>query len=381
MQPALEEAKLKVLLCDSSPNWGGQEYRMLREARWLCEHGHEVLILCGEGSKIASRVPGSAPRAQLGKLRSWDCLLGLLQFLWITCRWKPDIIHAHSGQDAFWAMLFHKAGRAVVRSRHITVPPRLAALKKLPYRSGCSRVIASAEFIKKDLAAAVGIPEARLDVVGEGVDLEEFHPGVDGSRFRAEFGIPADAPLFGVVAMVRREKGHLHFVSAAAKVLEQVPGAYFVIAGDGDDARVAKVRKRVQEAFSRQPAPVIFTGYREDVPEIMAALDVLVVPSRREAQTLVIPQAFAAGKPVVASRVGGIPELVIDGTNGFLVPVGDGRALAAAMVELAKSPELRKRLGQAGLELARSELAFCKKMELLVGSYRMAIRASRRRTR
>ena len=372
-QPALEKPGLKVLLCESSPNWGGQEYRMLREARWLNERGHKVLVVCGARSELAVRLQRQAPGVQIEKIRSWGGLLGLLEFLWKVYRWNPDVIHAHSGQDAFWASLFHLTGRTVVRSRHITVPSQMTRLKKFPYRSGCSRVIASADFIKRDLAATVGIPKTQVDVVGEGVDLKEFHPNINGRRFRAEFGIPDDATLFGMVAMIRGEKGHRHFVKAAAKVRNTVPDARFVIVGDGSEPQVTKLRERISKQFPIQPSPVILTGYREDVPEIMAAVDVLVVPSLHEAQTIVIPQAFATGKPVVASLVGGIPEIVSHERNGLLVNAGDDGELAAAMVRLAESPALRHSLGCDGLALARQELPFDRKMELVLASYRRAI--------
>ena len=133
------------------------------------------------------------------------------------------------------------------------------------------------------------------------------------------------------------------------------------------------MRRKVLRDFPHKPSPVIFTGYREDMPEIMAEIDVLVVPSMQEAQTIVIPQAFASGKPVIASRVGGIPELVKHGENGLLVEAGDVPALADAMLQLAVSPDLRRRLGDAGLELAREELSFDGKMDLVLASYRRAM--------
>lgn len=297
----------------------------------------------------------------------------MLEFLRKICGWKPDVIHTRSGQDAFWACLLHFAGWTVVHSRHMTLPPDMPSRRKFPFRSGCARVIAAAEFIKKDLTALVGVPENRVDVAGEGVDLKEFHPGVEGRGFRAEFAIPEEAPVFGLVAMIRDEKGHYHFVNAASRVLTKVPNARFVIVGEGAGPQVEKLRRKVLRDFPHKPSPVIFTGYREDMPEIMAEIDVLVVPSMQEAQTIVIPQAFASGKPVIASRVGGIPELVKHGENGLLVEAGDVPALADAMLQLAVSPDLRRRLGDAGLELAREELSFDGKMDLVLASYRRAM--------
>jgi glycosyltransferase involved in cell wall biosynthesis len=360
-------------MSDSSPDWGGQQYRLLREALWLDEHGHKVLVVCGKRSELAARIQKHAPHLPVEKIRSWGGPVGLLEFLWKMRRWKPDVIHTRSGQDAMWGSLLHFTGWTVVHSRHMTMPSQMIARRKFPFRSGCARIIASAEFIKRDLTILTGVPESRVDVVGEGVDLKEFHPGVSGRGFRAEFAIPEDALVFGVVAIIRGDKGHKHFVNAASTVLKRFPNARFVIAGNGQGPRVEKLRQKILKECPQVPSPIILAGYREDVPEIMAAIDVLVVPSLKEAQTIVIPQAFASGTPVIASLVGGIPEIVKHRKNGLLVRVGDDPGLAAAMEQLAESPELRRRLGSAGLELARKELAFDQKMELLIASYRKAI--------
>ena len=369
----IEKRALNVLMTDCSPNWGGQQYRLLREALWLAGHGHNVLVICGKRSQLGARLREYTPQISLHLLCSWGGLRGLFEFFWQVWKWKPDIIHTRNWQDAFWGALAHVAGWTNVRSCHVTMPTHLSARRKFPFRSGCARVIAAADFIKNHLVAVANIPESRVEVVGEGVDLGEFHPGVDGSVFRKEFGIAEEAIVFGLVSMIRGEKGYNHFVNAAAKVLEKYPSARFVIAGDGEIGRVEKLRKKILEMFPQQPSPVMLVGYREDVPKVMAAIDVLVLPSKQEAQSLVIPQAFATGKPVIASNVGGIPENVRDGVNGFLVSPGDEKGLAAAMEQLAASPDLRKRFGAAGLELARRELSFDLKMDSLLSIYRKAI--------
>ena len=369
----IENRALNVVLTDCSPNWGGQQYRLLREALWLAARGHKVLVICGKRSQLGVRLREYTPQISLHLLRSWGGLHGLVEFFWTVWRWKPDIIHTRNWQDAFWGALAHVAGWTNVRSCHVTMPDHLSARRKFPFRSGCARVIAAAEFIKKHLVLVAGIPESRVDVVGEGVDLNEFHPGVDGRGFRAEFGIAEGAPVFGLVSMIRGEKGYNHFVNAASKVLEKFPDARFVIAGDGEPARVERLRAKIRDMFPLQPSPVLLVGYRDDVPNVMAAIDVLVLPSKQEAQSLVIPQAFATGKPVIASNVGGIPENVRDGVNGFLVSPGDENGLAAAMEQLAASPDLRRRFGAAALDLARRELSFDIKMGLLLESYRKAI--------
>ena len=173
--------------------------------------------------------------------------------------------------------------------------------------------------------------------------------------------------------MLRSEKGQRNFVNAAARVFKSIPKARFVIVGGGQGSYADSVSARIRQKFPMAPSPIVVTGYREDISHVMAALDVLVVPSLCEAQTIVIPQAFAAGKPVIASRVGGIPELVRHEENGLLVQPAKDDELAAAMLRLLGEPVLRANLASAGLRLARCDLSFDKKAELVLKSYRKAL--------
>jgi glycosyltransferase involved in cell wall biosynthesis len=172
-----------------------------------------------------------------------------------------------------------------------------------------------------------------------------------------------------VIAMLRPEKGQRTFINAAANVLRLVSDARFVIVGGGGGSYVDRLYEKIRRNFPQSPAPIIITGYREDVSQVMAALDFVVVPSLQEGQTIVIPQAFAAGKPVIASLVGGIPELVTHEQNGLLVQPANNGALAAAMLRLLADPALCANLASAGLSLARRELSFERKAELVLKSY------------
>lgn len=367
-------------MTESNANWGGQQYRLVREARWLMKEGHEVLIVCGRKSRLAAYLEKHAPQISVKQIRTWASVAGFLSLVRTVQKWRPDIVHTRSDEDSAAGCFLHLCGWKVVRSRHTTIPPYLNARRRFAYRSGATRIIAGADFIKRDLYVLGGVPEGLVDVAGEGVDLKEFHPGIDGKAFRKEFDIPNDAPLFGVIAMVRGEKGQRHFITAAVEVLRSIPNARFVIVGDGNETVMKKLQNKTNQLFkSSQKPPVILTGFREDVPAIIAALDVVVVPSLQSAQTLIIPQAFAMGKPVIASLVGGIPELVKHDRNGLLVRPGDERGLAASMIYLGAAPELRATLGQGGLAHAHRELAFDGKMQLVMESYRKALDAPSRK--
>jgi glycosyltransferase involved in cell wall biosynthesis len=203
-------------------------------------------------------------------------------------------------------------------------------------------VITSGEAVRQ-LVAAAGVPLERIVAVPPGVDTGRFHPGVSGDGVRAELGLTG--PVVGLVANIRGSKGHDVFLESAHAVLRAVPSARFLIVGDG--VGYGDVERRV--AALGLAHAVVMTGFRRDIPEVMAALDVLILPSlRSEASSQVIPQALAVGTPVVASAVGGSPELIESGVTGYLVPPGDATALAAAIVAMLADADGARAMARRG---------------------------------
>jgi glycosyltransferase involved in cell wall biosynthesis len=161
------------------------------------------------------------------------------------------------------------------------------------------------------------------------------------------------AALVGVVARLAPEKGHPTLLDAWPQVLQQVPNAYLLIVGEGGQREALE-----QQAAERRIAHrVVFTGRRDDVPAVTAALDVAVLPSYREAQGLTVLEAMALGRPVVASNVGGIPEMIDDGISGLLVPPHDAPALAAAISRLLLDHPYADTLARAGHDVVHER--FC----------------------
>jgi glycosyltransferase involved in cell wall biosynthesis len=254
------------------------------------------------------------------------------------------LVHTHSSVDSWLgALAARSVGRPVVRSRHVTIP--VLWRRALVYRLA-DRIITTGEAIARVVATA-GVDPARIVSVPAGVDTGKFHPGVSGHAVRRELGLapPPEGKVVGLVANVRGSKGHRYFLEAARDVLRAVPGTRFLVVGDGvgfDD-----VRRTVHELGLE--ADVLMTGFRRDIPEVMAALDVLVLPSTRsEATSQVIPQALAVGTPVTATAVGGIPEMIRDGVNGRLVPPADSAALAAAIVDMLTERERARAMAKVG---------------------------------
>jgi glycosyltransferase involved in cell wall biosynthesis len=207
------------------------------------------------------------------------------------------------------------------------------------------------------LIAVSKMIEAKLESEGRtAAPIRRIYNGVDLSRYEnqepcctlpEEYGMEPGSQIVGVVARLEPEKGHPTLLEAWPAVLRSVPDAYLLIVGEGS-------RRDALEALARDlhiAHRVVFTGRRDDVPAVTAALDVAVLPSYREAQGLSILEALALSRPVVASDVGGIPEVITDGMTGLLVPPHDPDALAGAIVRLLRDHPYADTLGRAGHDM------------------------------
>lgn len=189
--------------------------------------------------------------------------------------------------------------------------------------------------------------EAPVEVIRSGIDLDDF-ARADALRAgaRAELGLPEDAPVVGMIACLKPQKAPLDLVEIAAEVLRAREDAWFFLAGDGE-LRGAVETRIAQLGLTRR---LLLLGWRRDVPALLGALDVLLLASRWEGLPRVCPQAMAAGRPVVATAVDGVPEAVVDGRNGLLFPPGDVAAGAAAVRALLDDPARARAFGAAGRE-------------------------------
>lgn len=199
-----------------------------------------------------------------------------------------------------------------------------------------------------------------VDLIYNGVDLERYDHQEPCCTLRDEYGMEPGSQIVGVVARLEPEKGHPTLLEAWPLVLRSVPDAYLLVVGEGSRRDALEAQARELRIAHR----VVFTGRRDDVPAVTAALDVAVLPSYREAQGLTILEAMALSRPVVASRVGGIPEMITDGVTGLLVPPHDAPALAAAISRLLTDHPFADLLARAGHDVVHDR--FC--VQLMVSS-------------
>jgi glycosyltransferase involved in cell wall biosynthesis len=249
------------------------------------------------------------------------------------------------------------------RARCITDPIGSRS-RAFVFKYGCSQIVADASVIKRQLVEEHAINPAKIEVIGSAVDLERFKPPRDRTKFRREIGIGDDVPLIGNVGMIRPDKGQLELVKAAPLVLEKRPDARFVIVGQGTG--ILKRGINVLNAIDRAgfADKIIMAGYRWDTPNIFAACDMIVIASlRTEASPIVLREAFASGRPVVATKVGDIPEIVRDRENGLLIEPGNAQPLASAILEFISDPELAAHCAANGLRYATEHFSFDNMMD------------------
>jgi glycosyltransferase involved in cell wall biosynthesis len=213
-------------------------------------------------------------------------------------------------------------------------------------------VLANADAVKTQLIRD-GYDARKLAVIRNGVDLPRLDKRAKAGPIRQEFGIADDSPIVTVLARLNEMKGIQYFLDAAPAVLSIFPKTRFLIVGDGPArADLQQYAERVGLGSS-----VIFTGFRMDVPEILKATSISVLPSLSEGLSNVLIESMAAGVAVVATSVGGNPEIVDDGATGILIPPRDAGSIARAITQILSSPEMAARLGAAGRERIESRFS------------------------
>jgi glycosyltransferase involved in cell wall biosynthesis len=335
---------------DTARTWRGGQNQVLVTVLGLRALGHRTMLVAHPGGVLRQRANEGldliplAPKTEMDLSAAWRLARVVKQL-------KPAILHAHDPHGVAMAALALSMSTLPVKpplvaSRRVDFRMRGNSLSRWKYRQVDCFICAS-EAIRR-LVLADGIEPARAVTVHEGIDIERV-ASAPRANLHEELWLPRHAPLVGNVAALVPHKGQKHLIEAAIAVLRQVPDARFVIAGEGE------LRPQLERTIKehRLEKHVLLTGFRPDVLSLHKAFDVFVMSSVTEGLGTSLLDAMAAGKPVVTTTAGGIPEVVADSETGFLVPPRDYRAMADALIRLLKDPELRQRMGQAGLLRAR----------------------------
>jgi len=345
---------------DTARSWRGGQSQVMYTVLGLREIGHRAALVAHPDGELLRRMSEGldlialAPRHEIDLGAAWRLSRVIKQL-------QPDVVHAHDP---------HAVAMAAT-ALSITAPapkPPLVAARRVEFRvarNSFSRwkynqvdcFIANSTAIGNRLAAD-GIPGRKIRIVNEGVDVERIvrlHP----THVHADFFMPTHSPIVGNVAALVPHKGHHHLIDAAALVVREVPDARFVIVGAGE------LRESLEQQIhhTHLERHVFLAGFRTDVLELTKGFDLFAMSSVSEGMCTALVDAMAASKAAVATTAGGIPEVMVDGETGFLVPPRDHRAMAQRIVQLLKDESLRTRMGEAALRRARERFTVEKMVE------------------
>jgi glycosyltransferase involved in cell wall biosynthesis len=331
-----------VLHVDTERGWRGGERQVLWLATALERMGHRSIVAARPREPLLERAAAaglatveSAPRGELD-------LAAAAALRRVVRDEGVEIVHAHTGHAVAAGALAVLGTRArLVLTRRVAFRLRRNLLSRLKYARADGVVAISSA--AADALAAGGIPRQRITVVPSGVDLARLpEPALPATI--ASFGIPAGAPLVVQVSALTAEKDPVNFVHAVAAAQRLVPAMHALLVGDGP------LRPRVEGAMTQLGlwGVLHLAGRRDDADRLVAAADVVTLSSRQEGLGSVLLDALAHGRPVVATRVGGIPDVVEDEVCGLLVPERDGRRLGDAIARVLSDGALARRLGEAG---------------------------------
>jgi len=342
---------MKVLMVDSERTWRGGEAQVRLLMQGLVAQGVEVALAAARGSAIHTRTSDLsiahhpvAIRGGLDPAGAW-ALRGILK------RDRYDIIHSHSSHAhsaSFLACSGLNDKPAQIVSRRVDFPVAQSFFSGMKYRRGADMYLAISQGVARVLVDG-GIPTDRIRIVPSGIDLSKFQGLRRDGSVRREFSIDDHVPIVGNIAALAPHKAQDDFIRAARIVRDQIDDVRFFIVGEGG------LRARL-EALTDELGlqnEVIFTGFRDDPLEVLSAFDCFAMSSYLEGLGTSIMDAQAMGIPVVATRTGGIPELVENGESGLLVPVRDPESLARSMLTILTDEELRRRCINGGLEKSK----------------------------
>jgi glycosyltransferase involved in cell wall biosynthesis len=341
---------LKIVHLDTGRGLRGGQRQLLLLARGLRRRGHAQLIVCADGSELEARACQEDFRVFALPAHDPAHAHGILQLRQILRADGFELLHAHDGRGQTLAWLA-SVGMPVrrVASRRVTYLPSDRWSHRLKYALTCHAVVAVSNFVRQLLLHA-GVPEAKIEVIADGVEIPPELPGPAArSRVRARWGWGAQEFLLGHLGAFTAEKGQDVALDAFLLLAERLPQARLLLGGDGPRRQWVGITTRVRRAGGRAQ----LCGSIEDLAEFFPALDLFVMPSRSEGLGSSALLAMAYGLPVVASRVGGLPEIVEEGKTGWLVPPEAAPALADAIIAAAQDPERLRQFGSNARERAR----------------------------
>lgn len=343
---------MKTLHIDSEKSWGGGQRQVAGLILYLRESGHDVKLVCRPGSKLEGWAREKGVESISVEMKSTLSFASVLALKSVIARERPDVVHLHASRaHVLGSAAARLAGaRVVIATRRMSDPVKMVWPNTSAYGKWTTAIVAISSAVR-DVLVDCGVDPAKIRLIPSGTDIERFENARPDPALRSRLGIDATTPIVCVAATLGRLKGVGYLIEAAALLAERGTPIHLVIAGDGE------LRSELEQLACERCVAASFIGFCADMPTLLASVDVFVMPSLSEGLGVAVLEAMAAGRPVVASAVGGLKESVVDGVTGFLVPPGDPNALAEGIGRLVENPSLAAEFGSAGRARARADFS------------------------
>lgn len=351
---------MNVLMVDSEETWRGGEAQVTLLMAGLIERGVNVALASPPNAAIAARARQIGVRTLDLPISGGMDLAAVWSLRGVIRSNRFDIVHCHSSHAHSIAFMAQRASQMrfptssggtprLVVSRRVDFPVARNGFSAIKYRYGADIYIAISNGVR-DVLVESGVEPERVRIVRSGIDFEKFAAVRDNGYLFDEFGLSKGTPIVGNVAALAPHKSQVDFIKAAKRVAEQIEQARFFIVGEG------QLRPKLESLIDTLDMRdrVTLTGFREDVLELMSMFDCFVLSSYLEGLCTSIMDAQAMGTPVVATRTGGVPDLVEDGVTGLLVPTRNPDELASAIVRMHRDSKLRERCVANALDKAHT---------------------------
>jgi glycosyltransferase involved in cell wall biosynthesis len=340
--------KVSILHIDTEKEWRGGQQQVIYLFQGLLKKGITTSLVCQPSSGLADFCTANDlpfyPVRMSGELD----ILAAFKIAGITRRCKFDILHLHSAHAISLGLLtklFYSSPK-LIGVRRVDFNIRNHIFSRMKYKS-CflDRIVCISDGIKKVLAED-GIPPEKIAMIRSGIDINKFSQVPDDKSIRELYKIPENHTIIGTVAAMVGHKDYPTLLHAASQVIRKIPDITFLAVGCGPDVeRIKKLHKKLQldDRF-------LFAGSQEDVGPFLKSFDIFIMASKLEGLGTSILDAQALGLPIIATRTGGIPEIVEHNRSGVLVPPQDPTAMAVAIIELFEDESKRKTLGNNAKE-------------------------------
>jgi len=364
----------------SSPSWGGMEMHVAELAFLLRNNGCQVQAFCAPQSRLTTRLQDQAIEPKVFRPHGYIDPCGIWSLFRAFTKDPVDVVHVHYSKD-LWSLipalqlLPENRRPAVVLSKHIGTQKRKTDLFHRRLYARVARVIAISRVIERNILQTHPVQPQQVVVLHHGIDTDRFQRSETvRNRKRAELGLAASEILIGTIGRLESGKGHLEFLAMAEQLASEFDQVRFVMIGEATRGEEFRAEPILEKARTLNLADRLqLLGFRDDVPELLSAMDIFAFPSHAEAFGLVLIEAMAASLPVVSSRCDGVLDIVQEGKNGLLVPPHDSAALTQAVRSLVVDPELRSTMGKNSRKIAEHHFSTKRMMTELLQLYHQCL--------